>query len=305
MIFFSNELPKEFIDDYDVGEVILETRGHHETAKEFDKVLNFTELIQKKHPKLYKEYFQYFDDFLIDYYSFYNKPDKAKKSFSNFLMSPLQDFDQFIISFKKLLFYQHIDVLDKAITKNYNFIFDSDELIGSAGYDLATCKYYITLEEFHQKYEKDKGFDKNTFCDTLVNYGFDFEESSISAIEKGICQPIIDNEKLISIFKHDMKNFEIILQGYFLKYMQRRNFHFVLSGMLWDKLLEFWEENSNKKQQKPDDYFLLQPEKYEQYLSRFSGFMLLDNKSEMIAMLWGSVYIYDFLKSINIIKEKL
>jgi len=30
---FSKELPEEFIDNYDVHEVILETRGHQETAK--------------------------------------------------------------------------------------------------------------------------------------------------------------------------------------------------------------------------------------------------------------------------------
>jgi hypothetical protein len=27
--FFSKELPEDFLEDYDVGEVILETTGHH------------------------------------------------------------------------------------------------------------------------------------------------------------------------------------------------------------------------------------------------------------------------------------
>ena len=56
--FFSNKLPNEFVENYDVGEVILETIGHHETAKEFDKVLKFTELLQDKQSKLYEENFQ-------------------------------------------------------------------------------------------------------------------------------------------------------------------------------------------------------------------------------------------------------
>ena len=76
--FFSCELPGEFLENYDAGEVLLETRGHHETAKQFDKVLKFTELIQNKQAQLYQEYFQYFDEFLIDYYLFHGETEKAE-----------------------------------------------------------------------------------------------------------------------------------------------------------------------------------------------------------------------------------
>lgn len=41
--FFTDELPQEFIENYDVGEVILETKGHKEEAKNFDNVLKFRE----------------------------------------------------------------------------------------------------------------------------------------------------------------------------------------------------------------------------------------------------------------------
>jgi len=81
--FFANELPKEFVENYDVGEVILETKGYQATAKEFDNVLKFTEIIQNNQPKLYEEYFHYFDDFLIlpknDIKAFVNEPIKTEK----------------------------------------------------------------------------------------------------------------------------------------------------------------------------------------------------------------------------------
>jgi len=120
--FFSKELPKEFIENYDVEEVILETRGHHETAKNFDNVIRFSELLQKEQPKLYEENFQYFDDFLIDYYCFHKDYNKVESSFSNFILNPTHDFDKYLISFRKLLFYGYTDILNVAITKNYKVI---------------------------------------------------------------------------------------------------------------------------------------------------------------------------------------
>jgi len=94
--FFSKELPTEFVDEYDVGEVILEVSGHNQTAKNFDNLLKFIELLQEKHSALYKEYFQNFDDFLIDYHSFHNNRTEAEKSFTNFLENPLQGYDQLL-----------------------------------------------------------------------------------------------------------------------------------------------------------------------------------------------------------------
>ncbi len=301
--FFTNELPKEFIENYDVGEVILETRGHHETAKEFNKVLKFTELLQEKQPKLYEEYFQYFDDFLIDFYCFQNNSSTVAIAFSSFIKNPIQDFDKYLISFKKILFYGYTNIINRAIVQNYEGVNTSDDLMGGAGYDLALSKFYITLEDFYQKNTSNVGFSKDEFLEKLDKYNFDFSEKFLSAVDTGISSPVPE-ENVVNSFIHDRKNYVITLEMYFLKYMHNRNFPFALSGRLWDKLLEFWEESNNNKQCKPDEYFLIQTNEFEKYLSRLSGDMFIDNKSEMIAVLWGSVYIYEFLKSIEIIDKK-
>ena len=46
-------------------------------------------------------------------------------------------------------------------------------------------------------------------------------------------------------------------------------------------------------------------EDFDRYLGRLAGDFLLDHTSEIIAILWGSVYVYDFLKSIGIIYDEL
>lgn len=302
--FFANELPKEFVENYDVGEVILETTGHHVTAKEFDKVVKFTEIIRNKQPKLYGKYFQYFDDFLIDLYCFQNESGKVKTAFSNFIKNPVQDIDQYLICFKKLLFYEYTHIINKAIIQNYEEIDTSDAVMGGACYDLALSKFYITLEELYKKNTNNIEFNRDEFPEILDEYNFDFDEKFLSAVEAGISKPV-RKEDVVNSFIRDRKNYVVTLEMHFLKYMHTHKFSFALSGRLWDKLLEFWEESNNNKQCKPNDYFLINTNDFEKYLSRLSGDMLIDNKSEMIAVLWGSVYIYDFLISIEIIDQNI
>ena len=296
--FFSKKLPKEFTENYNVEEVILETRGHQETAKNFENVIKFTELLQRKHPKLYKANFQYFDDFLIDYYCFYKDYKKVAGSFSNFILKPIRDFDQYLISFRKLLYYGYTDILNKAITKNYKKVATSYKLLGNAGHDLALSKFYLTLEEFYLS----DNFDTTTFLKKLNKYDFDFNTHFLSALEKGM-QEQIQKENIVNDFFKDRHNFIITLEIFFLKYMQERKMSFAISGRIWEKILSFWSENNNLKKCKPDNYFDVHINKFEKYLSSLSGDMFIDNKSEMIAVLWGSVYVYDFLKKIEIITQ--
>ena len=93
------------------------------------------------------------------------------------------------------------------------------------------------------------------------------------------------------------------IQSLFLKEMSNKNFRFVLSGRLWDKMLIFWEEQTKKKKQNPNEYFSIQTNEFELYLTSLSGDYFVDNRPEKIAILWGSVYVYDFLHSIGLINQ--
>lgn len=301
--FFSNDLPSEFIENYDIGEVILETRGHNESAKEFDKVIKFTELLQNKHPELYSEYFQYFDYFLVDFYCFHKNKKNVESAFSNFVKNPEKAFDNLQIAFNKLLFYQYFDTLDITIVNIYDTVKNSSKLIGGAGYDLAMSKFYINLENYYYKTDKTENFNRMEFAKSLIPYEFNLQDEAQIAFENGLFVNNLPKEAIIDKFIQKRSDSILTIQGLFLKEMITRNFRFVLSGRLWDKMLIFWEEQTKKKKQKPDEYFSIQTDKFEQYLSKLSGDFFIDNKSEMIAILWGSVYIYDFLHSINLINQ--
>lgn len=299
--FFSNELPNEFIENYDVGEVILEVKGHQEAAKEFDKVLKFTKLLQEKQPKLYGENFQYFDDFLVDYYCFQGKKTEVAIAFSNFMKYPVQDFDKYLTSFKKLIFFQQIELLEKAIEHNFDDVATSEKLLIGADYELAICKFYLTLEALYDK--NYTFFNKEDFSEMLIKYGFEFNETVLLSIEKGVFKPIMI-ENIVPNFINDRKNCLIELKGYFLRYMKEKNFSFPLSGNLFDKIIIFLNEHTLKKKIKPNLYFPVQANEFEKYLTELSGGFFVENEAEMVAVLWGSVYLYDFLRSYEIIDQE-
>lgn len=298
--FFSKELPQEFIENYDVGEVILETKGHQETAKNIDNVLKFTAILQDKQPQLYKEYFEYFDDFLIDYYCFKQDYPNAGKAFERFMENPLQSYDMYLLGFKKMLFHQQSDLIEQAILKNYDAVNASEDLIASAVFELVICKFYIDLQKVYEKNENT--LNKEEFSTKLADYNLNLDDNYLSPLEKGVLKPKIEAAELNALFKKEKKSAIVIIQGYFLRDMYKRGFAFYLSGKIWDKMLNYWQRN-NSSQKTSDAYFKVQTDLFEEYISGFSG-MFLDNKPEMNAVLWGSVYLFDFLYKYNIISEK-
>ncbi len=300
--FFSKELPEAFKEEYDVGEIIIETRGHQETAKNFDNVIKFTNILQNKQPQLYNEFFPYFNDFLIDYYCFRQDMSKANKAFSLFIDKPLQEVDQYLLGFKKVLFYQQSELLEQAISKNFTTL---NQLTAGAEYDLAMCKFQLALQELYKRHKQnlDKGDFSSQFSDCMRDYNFDFNDDFLAAIEVGMLKPPLEADRLKDLFSKDPKNTLNIIMSYFLRHMHEKGFEFCLSGRIWDGMLEYWHRN-NRSQKTMDSYFKIQTKSFKKYLEEYLSAMFSDNKSEMIAVLWGGVYIYEFFYKFHIISEK-
>jgi hypothetical protein len=301
--FFSKELPAGFLKECDAGEVIFEIKDYHVSARKFDRVLKFLNLIREKQPKLYHENFHYLDGFLVDYYCFHGDNEKVWAAFANFIEDPLRDYDMFFISFKKLLFYQHFDLLDRAITGNYDDVAGSDKLWGYPEYDLAICKLYSELEGF---YEADSSFfPKDRLLKIMKQYNFDPDKKLLLSIEQGVFSNVCNKELFEDIFFGDRQLFRFTLQWCFVKYMKGKGLGFALSGRIFEKMLTYWEASIKKKKPSLELYFNIHPQKFEKHFVDLSGDITYDNKPEMVAVLWGCVYIYDYLLSIGLISSEL
>ncbi len=296
--FFSKKLPEDFLKEYDVVEVLLETKGAQIATKNFDNAVKFINLIKDKHPKLYLENYFYFDDFLIDYYCYHKNIDKIHASFENFHNDPLLDIDFYFKNLKKLLFHGHQEILNKTVEKNYQKINN----IANA-FDLALFKFTDTLEKFYKKND----FDINEFMKIIEPYDFDIQENKEfrDAVIRGMTGQFDQDENLIKDFFNDQLYTLISLQIYFQKYMYGRHMPFAIGYRIWLKMGEFWDENNQPKKIKPLTYFSAGLGKFEKYVSSLSGNFFVDNTSEMFAVAWGSVYVYDFLKEAGLIDTKV
>jgi uncharacterized protein YchJ len=300
--FFSNELPTEFVEEYNVNEVILEMRGHHETAKEFEKVLKFSDLIQKKHPDLYQGIFQYFDDFLVDFHCFHKNGAEAAKAFENFVKNPVADYDKFLTALNKLIFYQHVKLVDEAITRTYDIVEDSPKVIPGSEFELAMPKLNINLEHFYNQADSAANFNRSEFFESLKPYKFNFDDYPI---ENGLFTNPSEHGITTDMFIRDRQNTLIFIERIFIKEMKNSGFSFVLSSVFWRRMLYFWEKQADSKQLPPNVFFKIPRRDFDNYLNYLAGDYFIDNRAETFALLWGSVYIYDFLKSINLIEQSL
>jgi len=299
--FFSNELPEDFVDNYDVIEIVCDIHEHFESTKKFDNMLKFNQLIQEKHSGLYQECFKYLDTALIDYYCYLNDPQKIEIAFSNFMKDPLNDYDMFLFCFKKLLYYHKIDLLDKVIHEKFEEIAESEDLIYRAELDLAVFKFYNILETYYLKSRNTHKFRKKEFYAAIKEYEFKFKKEKIFAIADGALMPPDTKECLKNSFRDNREIYMFTLIVQFLKYMRERNFSFALSGAILEKYLLFWENGKQPEKATPDEFFYADSANFEKFLSRNTRFNLIENNPELIAILWGGVYIYDFLQAIEMI----
>lgn len=188
--FFSDEVPEEFLEKYEIGEVITQTTGTLADAKDFNKLLKFKKVMQNNNPGIYYDYFQYFVSDLIDYYCFYDESDKLEKNLNDYINNPIQGFDYYINSFLELLYYQKIDLIDQAIEKNYETLRSSRELIGLAEYDFTDTKFYLLLDQCYQEWENNGQFNIEEFVRLIKKYNFSPSRDYLSSLKKGLVNPI-------------------------------------------------------------------------------------------------------------------
>lgn len=300
--FFSKELPKDFLEDYDEGEVILETIGHHIDDKKYPQVFKFIEILQEKQPRLYQEYFQYMDDFLVDYNCFQGDKEAVIRAFQNFLNYPLHQFDQFLQAFKTLRFYQYAELAEKAVKQSYEKVRDAEDLVADAGQYLAICRFYFALEE---EYNQHKGaINVDSLLSVTSEYDFNFDVSLMNSIAKGLQISSLEVTELKILYENNYIEALFLIEGNYLQFMSQKGFSFILSGFFWDELLKYWFREDATPQTLATCFEIDGPS-FEEFIAGYHSWLFEDNKHEMAAVLWGSVYVYEFLFQAGIISKEV
>ncbi len=298
--FFSAPLPENFEEEYDVEEIIIETKGHHEGAHLFEKALAFIDLIEEKHPLLHGDLFDALDDLRVNYHCFHGDQTGIGKGLSNFISNPGLAFHATLDKLLKLAFYQYTDLLDASVRKCY------DNIKGSQfEFNLFYLQHFIFNLEL-EKYFQGNRFDPEKFSDSLSPYFDEINAQDINGIQAGLFEEEKNLEELQELFNKDRTECVLLLKYYFMKEMAGRGMCFYLSAHLWNLYFKLWEEKKLPKKGKVNlkHYFRTAPNTYDDFIHGLSGGLMMDNTAEMMAAIWGGVFVYDFLVQRNLIDEK-
>ena len=297
--FFSNELPQDFLDECDVTEVLLEVQGHQFNAKKFDNSIAFISLIAEKHPKLYHDVFEYYDSSLIEYYCFKGEYDKAEASFTNFLHNQDREPHIFINALQTYLFYnRRFKELEKLALEKDNTL---------------NCDYYqwqrhIKLEECYQKQSFDHAYFKK-----IGTYDEEICSDWAKHIEMGLFNKVMSTEELYKVLLNNDFGFTVVLKAYFLQYMQKeKGFSFCIAGMLWDKYISIWirEIYINNRDEVEINlesiatFLYIPPKLFKSFIYSLKSDLFSYNIEEMVSLVWGGVYVYDFLYEMKYITQE-
>jgi len=293
------------MEEEEIENILVEIKLALEDEKEFDKLLELIDLLKTKQKSLYDDYHYIFDDFLVDYHCFRNEFDLLESDFSYHVSMPDRNFTKLLISFKKALCYQQIGTIENIIRSIYPQIVGSEELIGDeTPYDLAIVKYYSIIQSHFIGEFGSKKLDQAKLKKELAGYGFDLGDESLRVIQLAL----FSSEDEIGLYlkeNADKEEVLFLIECLFLKAMLVRGFSFSVSGMIWANFTNFLiYQQEEKKSNTNKEYLIVDGDLYRKYLLGVSTYNLNDNISEMIAVVWGAVYIYDFFDQIGIVDKE-
>lgn len=296
---FSKTLSDDISEEYDLGEILTEFTGHHETANNYEKIAEFGKVVKLNNPKLYEEEGRYINKSLIRYYCFRENREKLEEQLNDTL-SRKYDFDLLKQSLKRLQYNQHIDLVDKVIVEEFDNVANSPDLLGGAEFDLAIIKYYIEFQRLFEKYLDNPDSFVEELQKTLTPYGFNFDESYAKHVQIGLYDDSVENIKeLLSTFPKERSYVNTALEARFLRMMKSKNCPFYISGMVWHTLLRYFEE---RKSNGWKNYFSFKSSDFVPFLDRQQGFFI-DNSHDIALLIWVSSYVLDFLHELKIVPE--
>lgn len=301
-------LAESFVEDLDLGAVLVEMLGAFESEKDFDKILNLAEVCSSFQPILYKKEHFYFDEFLINWHLFHQDTEKLTGPLDRFKENPVKGIESMIRALKSLLFYGYTDIVVSLAEKTSGPVEESPELVSGAGYELDAVRYNKYLEQYYKQYLDTHEFNCKQFAQEINDISFEFSSHTMDLIEKSIIggQDQEVAEVLRQDFSKNRHGCTVYVGGCFQKYMYHKNrMSFTCSGILWHGMVNYWNECAESKTADFIAYFSLDSDSFDKYLVGVMGGFIPLNTADAVAILWGAYYVYDFLMSAGIIKEHI
>ncbi len=302
--FFSKELDDDFIENFDYDEVIYSTVIELFDNNKFEKAIDFIYLLESKQPVIYKNNRDELTSYLIYYYSYLNDEENIDFVFSKYKNNRIIYPYLYEMSFEKLIFYQQYIVLLKQITeKNYEEIVELKDKEERESF--VTRLYLFNIFLSIQVAFSHCGNNKKIILKELNLYSNDLYKESQNKFYLRIVNELVkekpSKEDLLKDYFKSKGKFFTRLMIQFCKYMNEKQVGFPLSWYIWGYVRNLW--TIKKDINDVELIFKISLKRFKFQLQKWENIDELGNDKYFL-VLWGGVYIYDFLKSIDMISEE-
>lgn len=300
--FLMQEQSDEFKNNDELAEVISCINDYHLRNKNIDNILKLNKIIREKYPNVYSIAFPQLSSHSVAYYNFQRDTEQVEKYFTPFLANPLLSFHSYMECYNSIFYYQQKEILKNIYDLNFGSIIDSNYEIPLPKFEFVQYLISSKLEEFYEKNNNE--FDENEYISFFKEKKLKINTTFLKYLKKGIFQPMFSKEFITEKFLSHRKYCLFVLEGYFLKYMKEKNVGFTLSDKLWISISNYLHNKAADFETSPDDFFTFTQNEFDNFIIKSSDNFWSNNIEYGLLLIWGSVYLFDFLKKIDLISEE-
>jgi hypothetical protein len=297
-------LTDEFILELEFPMILLELLHELRSSNYNDEMYNLICEIKTKKCDFYKEYYDVFDDLLVDYYFLKGYDEKIIEGFKNFVEEPTIGIDQFINKFDKLIFYGYTEVAVNISLQVYAKLNNSQEIIKGVEDEFSNVFFTNNLQKTYKSIKNNAPIDSQKLNEELALCELGLSEDNFNELLEALAENSIAIHEFNIVLKKSASNATKTLSMEFFKYMlDEKELDFVVSSKIWAEFMRFLSIRK-VKYKLANEYFTFSDKEFGSYLLQYFDLQWMDTCELGFATIWGIPYIYDFLYLNELITEQ-
>lgn len=305
--FLKRAIDADIITDSDLDpgmvEAVINLFGSLFRRKKYGQMFELEEFLQSRKIGMPDNDRYYIDFYLLEFHLFNRDAESIKKCLQSFTADPAESIDLLTPILDKLNYYGYSELALEVSREVYHRVRDSDGLIGGAEEDFART---ILMNEFQKLYQS-KGQTTRPNREELLKRLALYDYVELDELNPALNILLSDTDcSTLSYqdFKENRRDFYHALSTSFLKYaFEEKGINFPTAYDIWMGAWECFSLEAAEKSGTLERIFELDQSKFDEYIGGRFGF-LSNKKPHAAAVLWGMPYVYDFLKTNQLLSEE-
>lgn len=301
-------LTPELIEELDLGMLLVMMRDELVNHNLLDQAITLVHTLQQQQPELHQQEFLFLDNLLIQYYLYKNDLEQVRAALKQFMANPAEDVDQTLAILDYLKLYNAVDLAVELSQSAYEPVQSSPRVMLGAEMEFGNVLLYYHLQRADEQHQRGEPIDWDAFLTEVTKYGFERKPKWVAELQNHLTTHVEGSPEFLARFKRDRREALRALSILFCQYMAaQKQLDFIGSSAIWSAVIDFLEnrKTSKKKLAQPNDYFSFAHEELDQYIAQKIGGLLSMEQALGVGMLWGIPYVYDVLRSTQIISDEV